>query len=411
MAELVTGALDHHSGEDNIVNVVAIDSGSGSIKFGVAHVNTTTHEVDDIQYTHLAIQLAKDLENHTLLQEIKESGFIQNLYDAKNIPLNMCGFFNPDLDQGSEILNLFKPMSSKEANESLEGSYSNKFSETVKELYVNKIASVVKEAIKLDPDHKTEVWLVGTAALRKADDGSHLVEALSHKINDELQVDANFKIISQKDEGIYAFEGGVGALKLDANKVVSWDIGGGSMQLTGKQDEDYQVLGGTVASSTFKTMVMDLLVKEQIVKDVTDSIYPINSSSINKIIELGVSKLNFPADKEEWFAKKRTEEGVEIVGVGNIHAALLGSMKDHLGHTMDSYTKEDVAKLLEVFSNKSVDQVKGLIPKGSHPFLENYVVNIMLVAATMEKYHIDTVRVADVSNVNTLLYKASINSK
>lgn len=410
MAELVTSALDHHSGEDNIVNVVAIDSGSGSIKFGVAHVNTTTHEVDDIQYTHLAIQLAKDLENHTLLQEIKESGFIQNLYDAKNIPLNMCGFFNPDLDQGSEILNLFKPMSSKEANESLEGSYSNKFSETVKELYVNKIASVVKEAIKLDPNHKTEVWLVGTAALRKADDGSHLVEALSHKINDELQVDANFKIISQKDEGIYAFEGGVGALKLDADKVVSWDIGGGSMQLTGKQDGDYQVLGGTVASSTFKTMVTDLLVKEEI-KSASDSIYPIDSTTISKIIEMGVGKLNFPADKEEWFAQKRTEEGVEILGVGNIHAALLGSMKEHFNHTVDSYTKEDLTKLLEFFSNKSVEEVKKLIPIKSHPFLENYIVNMTLVAATMEKYNIDTVRVADVSNVNTLLYKASTDSK
>ena len=187
MADYIGPILqDHPAAEDNIMNIVAIDSGSGSIKLGVAHVNTTTHEISDFHSTALAIQLAKDLENHTLMHEIKESGLIQDLYDVNNKPMDMCGFFNPDFDQNQGMLHLLRPVCSKEAYEFLESNYSNKFSEIIKELYVSKIASVVQAAAKLDPHHPTEVWLVGTAALRKLDDGHYLVDALAHKLNHEL---------------------------------------------------------------------------------------------------------------------------------------------------------------------------------------------------------------------------------
>jgi Ppx/GppA phosphatase family len=412
MADYISVTHDHTAVEDNIMNIVAIDSGSGSIKFGVAHINTVTHEITDFHTTSLAIQLAKDLENHTLMQEIQESGLIHHLYNVNNKPLNMCGLFNPDLDQGSEILNLLSPVSSKAAHDFLESNYANKFSEIIKDLYISKIASVVQAAAKLDPKHPTEVWLVGTAALRKADDGHYLIDALAHKLHDELHVNTNFKIISQQDEGIYAFEGGVGGLKLDADKVISWDIGGGSIQITGKEGNDYQVLGGTVASSTFQAMVMNQLIKDGI-KTSSSSVYPLDSENVDRMIDLGISKLTFAHDKEVWFANKKAEEGVEIVGVGNIHISLLTAMKDNLNYSKEatSYTKEDLTKLIKVFTNKSVEEVKKLIPVKSHPFLENHFINMMLVAATMEKYHIDTVRVADVSNVNTLLYKASSSRK
>ena len=180
------------------------------------------------------------------------------------------------------------------------------------------------------------------------------------------------------------------------------------MQITGKEGNDYQVLGGTVASSTFQAMVMNQLIKDGI-KTSSSSVYPLDSENVDKMIDLGISKLSFAHDKEVWFANKQAEEGVEIVGVGNIHISLLTAMKDNLNYSKEAtgYTKEDLTKLIKVFTNKSVEEVKKLIPVKSHPFLENYFINMMLVAATMEKYHIDTVRVADVSNVNTLLYKAS----
>ncbi len=72
----------------------------------------------------------------------------------------------------------------------------------MKDFYVGKIASVVEQVAALDPTHPMEVFLIGTASLRKADDGQHLVNALEGGIQKLGIKNTYFKIISQEDEGI-----------------------------------------------------------------------------------------------------------------------------------------------------------------------------------------------------------------
>ncbi len=217
-----------------LVNMIVIDSGSGSIKTGFAHVDPVTGETSQVQYNSLAIQLAKDLERQTLIKEIEKSGLVQNLYGDKGEPLNVCQFFKPsvswkDFYYGSSSAFL--------------SNYVNKFSEAIKEMYVSQITSAVKAAIEMDPARPVQISLIGTAALRKADDAQLLVKELEQNIHDQLGVtDTYFKIISQADEGVYGFKSGIAALKVNPDHVVAWDIGGGSMQLTGLKDGKYEVL-------------------------------------------------------------------------------------------------------------------------------------------------------------------------
>ncbi len=380
----------------NLVNMIVIDSGSGSIKTGTADVNSTTGEVGNVQYNSLFIQLAKDMERQTLIREIEGSGLVQNLYDTENHPLNLCQFFEPS--PYSESIKFYYGTSS-----AFLGNYVNKFSEAVKETYVSQITSAVAAAVAKDPSLPVEVSLIGTAALRKADDGQLLVNALEQNIHDQLGVtNTHFKIISQTDEGVYGFRSGISALKANPDRVVAWDIGGGSMQLTGMKDGKHEVLEGVVASSTFQKMAMDSLGR-------TDSIYPLNVAQVQDVIDLGKDRLNFGAEKEAWLGSKQSQGNVEIVGVGNIHESLLATMKQNnlLGSDAVSYSRNDLTKLVNLFTDKTSDQVKSMIPKGSEAFIENYFINAMLVKAGMEKYGIDDVKVVKVSNAQALMAESA----
>ena len=293
-------------------NVVAIDSGSGSIKIGVASVNNITGNIDKLDYTAapIAIHLAKDLEKQTLVAEIQNTGQIQNLYSADNKTLNLCDVINPYADRVA-------------INDSLSYQYGNKFSEEVKDRYIKYLTDTVKAIKKLDSQHEVEVCLVGTAALRKADDGQNLINYLDQRLR-KLGVKTNLKIISQEEEGIYAFDGAVNEKKLDNRHVISFDIGGGSMQLTGVEGNQHEVLGGTVASATFNQSVMNALnVKPG------ESIYPLNADKIAEMIELGKEKLNFAAQQELWLADKMNQADTKVVGLGNIHSSLLNLMQHY----------------------------------------------------------------------------------
>lgn len=371
--------------------IVAIDSGSGAIKFGFAKLDLDTGEMESIDYTadqSVKIKLAEDLETNALLKEIQKTGYVQDVYDIDNQPLNICQEFSPYASSASLD-------ATKVQNE-------NRFSTEVKEKYLQYIAKVVDEIREIYPNQEIQVHLVGTAALRQADDSKYLIEALERRLTKAKGVKTNIKVISQKDEGIYAFEGAVAKEGLDKDRVITWDIGGGSMQLTGTDGDDHQVLGGTTASSTFKTQVLELLGKED-----ESSIYPIAKKDVAKVVELAVKQVSFDAAQEEWMQRKRSESD-EIIGAGNIHDSLLRLMKHNeiVGSAEKSYNKEDLDKLINLFADKTAEQIDLLLSDRDKAFSENILTNMLLVRATMEKYDISTVKVIEVSNTDSILQKA-----
>ncbi len=395
-----THLKDQFNPEEKII--IAIDSGSGATKFGFAKFNKKTNNIENIDYAEnksIQIKLAENLENKALIKEIEETGYIQNAYNKANQPLNICEVFKPELNNK---LYFTDNQSSLETRKHLESRYDNKFSTELKEKYLQYIASTVNDVKGMYPNHKIEVHLVGTAALRKADDGQYLLKELEKNLNKEPNIKTNIKIISQEDEGIYAFEGAVKEGKFDPEKVISWDIGGGSMQITGKKNKGYKVLGGTVASSTFKPMVTELLGKDPV-----NSIYPLNSEEIQKSIALAKEKISFNADDEKWLNKKKSKID-HIVGVGNIHSSLLRIMHKNeiIPSTQTTYTSKELGELINLFSNKNANEIEKLVLTKDVPFTENLLTNMILVKASMEKYNINSVKVIPVSNTNTVISKA-----
>lgn len=206
--------------------VIVIDSGSGSAKLGVAVLKDG--ELQQIQYYNEHMPMAADLELKKLVTEIRDSGKIQDVYDKDGNKLNICDLFDPNLE-GVHSPYIDVEQSSLQKHQDLQLLYGNKFSEELKEKYLNTIMKYIHALKAAEPSKQIAFWLVGTAALRKADDGMHLMNALSDKLKAEGIEEINLKIISQEEEARMAFEG-VASIRGEAPLGGVIDVGGGSQQ-------------------------------------------------------------------------------------------------------------------------------------------------------------------------------------
>ena len=406
--------VDYFEHNDNhLISVVVVDSGSGSTKVGLAHLrivesaDEVTHIPSEIIFnTALKIDLARDLEQHALVNEIIKSKLVQNLFTAENAPLAMCAYYADELVNINPLSAYFAPQSHSEAYVQLISAYGNKFSEAIKQSYINKITDLVKGLARADASHPTEVWLVGTAALRKADDGAFLVQALSHKINSELHYPTFFQIISQEEEGIRIFKVAALASNIPHNQLVSWDIGAASSQIVGEHmDGGYMMIKNTVASETYYSRLMTHL-RAQGFKTEEQSFYPFSHADIETAHRLVAHDLQ-PSLEEGSQVVARLEDGSStLVGVGSVHAAIMEYIKLNLAAEGSSYSKEQLKQAIHSLIGKSEDEVIDLIPDGAKPFARVAATNMLLVYATMAQLGVDRVEVVYGSNVSSVLQDA-----
>lgn len=388
--------------DESLTIAIVIDSGSGSIKLAAAHIDETGHAMDPVFSGQLNMSLSADLETNIakkskeLGEMVKSAQLLEEnsfAFNEKGEPINFCEIFNTDLDSGTYApSNMSTPMAKV-------------FSDAMKQDYLHRITEQVKAISHNFLNHPVEVWLVGTAALRKADDGINLVHALENKIQDELHMDTNFRILSQDDEGEYGFISATIKTNSDQDNSIVWDIGGGSMQITGKNlDESFTVLGGTVASATFLKMAMDF-------KHTTDikDLYPASTKDINSLINLCKDSLKFNEEKETWL-KNKIGSDTAIIGAGNIHSSVLKMMKVFLKKESDGYALDDINNLLHFFSNKPLSEILTIAEKDGGvtfaKFADKFMTNVVILKAAMEKYKLNYIKVADTSNTTALLSKA-----
>lgn len=387
-------------------SVLIVDSGSGSLKIAKAKINSQTRTAEDIAYFDTPMSMATDLELHKLAERIKETGQIPNAVGPDGQFLNICSLFNPNLNQEtyapSEILN---GVSSKKAHDELMAKYGNKFSEEIKEQYLDLMIQNIRAIKETNPNDNIGFWLVGTAALRKADDGQLLLDTLSNRLKKEGIEDINARIITQREEGIFAFESAMQALDSKESNIVVGDAGGGSRQfVTADDGENLKVVGDTAASAASRKTLISAFKIEG------DSIYPFTKDK-REAIEILKKTFDLQSEntEEKQWLDNKISGNAQVVGVGNIYRSLLSTMKHNgLKEPQDiEYTREDVDQLIDLLSGKSKEEVKLLTPQESHAFLENILVNTILIAATMETHGIKQIRIAEVSNAQTLLNRAT----
>ncbi len=237
---------------------------------------------------------------------------------------------------------------------------------------------------------------IATAAFRKANNGGSYVQELSAKL------DIPIKIISQEEEGKLAYYSALSQLdQVDKqNTPIVWDIGGGSMQLTFKNEtNDFYVMGGEIASQTFQELVRKALKKQ------SDSLHPMSEGQVNAAIALAKKHLVFDESTYN-IIQEKIQQGTPIVAVGSVHNHVIQPLCNIATHSEASfYTIDDLKQAIALLTNKTDKDILELMSSPDEQLVSNQLTNLILVYALMDKMHINKVQTVQASNVQGLLLR------
>lgn len=206
----------------------------------------------------------------------------------------------------NEIINtIFENSFSVPYQTSLEKSSDKRFDSIVCEQGI-KTFKEIKDL--LDQHQVQKVSAIATEAFRKADNGESFAKHVKDLTNIPL------RIISQQEEGVIAFNSALAVSKIDGKKVVVWDIGTGSFQMTTLDDENhYQVFTGGLGSVPFKNYIINQIQGKN--PDLITSPNPITEEDY-KAIGRYARKLARQAERD--LKSKINSSDMSIVGIGRL---------------------------------------------------------------------------------------------
>jgi len=296
--------------------------------------------------------------------------------------------------------------------EDLYKSENNEFSDLIQDLGLNALQTA-KLQIEQDYSNSTfqgygeiQHFAVATAAFREAKNGEFVASYFEDKL------DIPISIISQEEEGklaYYSVFSQMDQTELGEAPVV-WDIGGGSMQLTFKDQADYfHVMQGQLASQTFQSLVCDKVLH----KEETASPNPLNTNDVEAAIDLAKEHLTFdPATSD--IIKHQIAHNAPVLAVGSVHNFVIQPLCNLAGvHPAGSeYTKEDLHQAILLLTDKTDEQIMKITALSNPDLAKNQLTNLILVYAMMDIMGIDKVHTVKSSNVEGLIIQhATANKK
>lgn len=228
-----------------------------------------------------------------------------------------------------------------------------------------------------------KVVAVATAAFRQATNAPELAREI------ERQTGIHVWIIDQDLEGILAFEAAMATTDAKPDKSIVWDIGGGSVQLTGQNSKDeFVVQKGTLASIPFKNALIGEIQGKNS-KEVTTP-NPVSEQDVNKALEY-VKEHMTPMDP--FIAQRLKEPGVEVIAVGNLFNF---GIKPTAGDNAIA-TQQGLETGVKNLLNKTNEDLN----KG--PFTEIAVSDPLLILSYMKAMDIQQVHILNVNNADGAL--------
>ncbi len=235
------------------------------------------------------------------------------------------------------------------------------------------------EAEKFDPDSYVGV---ATSAFRKAKNAEPFITRIERETGIALTV------IDAKEEGILGFNAGAATTGIPIKKVLVWDIGGGSMQLTTQTDNgNVYVYSSGVASVGFRNII---------IKRIQEKDLAISSTPNPMSIKDGARAVNL-ARHLAWIVpapitSKIGKRDTVVVGIGGVHYY---SIRGQLGADK-SYTRDEVQQTLKKrlgLTDKEIDS----------KYASTDVSNLALVLGYMDALDIDEVLPAKLNLADGLL--------
>ena len=270
---------------------------------------------------------------------------------------------------------------------------------------------------------RAEVVAVGTQAMRDAKNNlGQFVSTLRSKGI------VNFVKLEQVEEGRVGFIGVMSnpQTKVKPTEFVSWDIGGGSLQIVGylgnQKWQDYgNENGNHLASNPMRTFIVTEYEHKPAVyeskpedgqqpKKKATSANPIltkkdttDEAVKNQLLEKAENyATTYLADLNNsgWLAN-RLEAPVpsKVFGIGGVHKGILMALQNLDGYKdAKGYKQEDLKKLLDVVLYLSDAELSGPQFKIPAEYVASAVTNILGVYSTMKALKISYVQVAKVDN-------------
>lgn len=262
----------------------------------------------------------------------------------------------------------------------LENSSNNTFDQKIMQIGLETIKKCKEIA---QENGASKVIAIATASFRQASNNNEF----THKIFEETNVP--IYIIDQNLEAQLSFKAVIERLKTPEKNIITWDIGGGSLQITAfSSPGKYLIYRGNYASVPFKN---------DIIKNIQEK-DPKFSDSPNPMKEKEMNLARFKArkaaaDVEELIFKKIQQKKSRIIGVGSIfNYGIRPLIKKHL-----TFSRRTLLQIVKNLKNLSDNEL------GNSDFVNVSISNPILILGFMEMLDIHKVHILDVNNADGAL--------
>ncbi len=268
--------------------------------------------------------------------------------------------------------------------DSLQSSPDQSFSQEVQTQGLSALKSLKEKALAQNAKRFSGV---ATAAFRKAKNANTYVEF----VRKDLQIPIH--IISQEQEALLGFKGAAVLSLVPAEKLLLWDIGGGSQQMVAlNEQKEPQIYYGDLASVSFKNYIISTLQKKNIQRVKTPN--PLGKSTTQKAQKYAeeIARTAVPA----FIQNKIQEPGTQVVGIGGV---LARSIFDQVSPT-EVIEPSDILKSLRKRQHLRDTQIGGDFP-------QTEISNLALVFSYMNALKMKNYRPVQASLIDGLWYDSS----
>lgn len=261
----------------------------------------------------------------------------------------------------------------------LEQSSNDTFDQAVMDQGIQAIKSLKEIA---DTYHVKKVIAVATAAFRQAKNANDFANELTQ------QTGVQVRIINQDEEGILAFRGALAVTNAEPNQTITWDIGGGSMQLTTLgNDGTYLVEKGKTASILFKNAIIQQI-KQRDIKSVQTP-NPMTKEEMMASVQFAES---LAQQTNPYIMNKIQDPHTQVLAVGSLFNY---GIKPLVNSAI--VTPKELQNAVMKFENKDDSQ----LPGGS--LSEVAVTNPLMVLGYMQGLHMKEAKIVSVNNADGAL--------
>jgi len=244
-----------------------------------------------------------------------------------------------------------------------------------------------KKAIHVADAYKVDgITAIATASFRSASNGVEFARIL------EEETGVKVHIVDQSLEGKLAFQAVLSKVDVDAENLVVWDIGGGSIQFTGvAEDGSFLVDCGKEGVGAFN----DYIISNIQLHSLTECKTP-NPMSATDILQAETYAKSLSGKIAEAFKEKMSRLTTTVIGAGSVFGYGIAKMVAD----KNPFCLEDIAAVVYGLAGKTDANLGG----GEFAFCEG--TNTILAFGFMQALGIKQVQIINVNNADgALIYE------